>query len=94
MWSFIQVYHKSSSQSAAVASLGIRQSPLSESDTDPTFGPSGRQLLSCIPVSRSVHRRIYPLIGYPFQTKQPPVRAVSPAILMTADTASSGNRLL
>ena len=35
-------------QTAAQASLGIRQSPLGESVTEPTFGPSGRQLrLNC-----------------------------------------------
>ena len=36
---------KSSNQSAADASDGIRQSPLGDSDTEPTLGPSGRQLL-------------------------------------------------
>ena len=30
---------------AAEASLGMRQSPLGERDTEPTFGPSGMQLL-------------------------------------------------
>lgn len=30
-------------QIAALASLGIRKSPLGERETDPTFGPSGRQ---------------------------------------------------
>jgi hypothetical protein len=36
---------KSSNQSAADASDGIRQSPLGDNDTVPTLGPSGRQLL-------------------------------------------------
>ena len=31
------------SHEAALASLGIRQSPRGLSDTDPTLGPSGRQ---------------------------------------------------
>ena len=34
---------KSFCQSVTHASLGIRQSPLGESDTVPIFGPSGRQ---------------------------------------------------
>ncbi len=33
----------SSSQTAADASLGIRRSPLGDTATLPTFGPSGRQ---------------------------------------------------
>ncbi len=33
----------SASHSAALASLGMRQSPRGESATDPTLGPSGRQ---------------------------------------------------
>ena len=38
----------SSSHSFTEASLGILQSPLGDSVTDPTFGPSGRQLrLNC-----------------------------------------------
>ncbi len=41
----INSYFKSSSHSAADASLGMRQSPLGERVTEPTFGPSGRQLL-------------------------------------------------
>ena len=37
-----------SSQITAEASLGMRRSPLGESATVPTFGPSGRQdLLNC-----------------------------------------------
>lgn len=37
-----------SSQAVADASLGIRRSPLGDTDTVPTFGPSGRQdLLNC-----------------------------------------------
>ena len=36
------------SQSVAIASLGIRQSPRGERLMEPTFGPSGRQLrLNC-----------------------------------------------
>lgn len=38
----------SRSHSAADASLGMRQSPRGDSVTEPTFGPSGRQLrLNC-----------------------------------------------
>ena len=42
---FYVVYSSSHSFSheAALASLGIRQSPRGLSDTDPTLGPSGRQ---------------------------------------------------
>ena len=42
---FFLFYSSSSSpsQSAAEASDGIRQSPRGERDTEPTFGPSGRQ---------------------------------------------------
>lgn len=41
-------FSASSSQSAAEASEGIRQSPRGESDTEPTFTPSGAQLrLNC-----------------------------------------------
>ena len=43
----IQDYHfnKSSIQRDAVASLGMRQSPLGDRETEPTLGPSGIQLL-------------------------------------------------
>ena len=44
----VRRFFQYSSHSFAEASLGIRQSPRGESDTDPTFGPSGRQLrLNC-----------------------------------------------
>ena len=44
----VQSVSSSCCQTAAQASLGIRQSPLGESVTEPTFGPSGRQLrLNC-----------------------------------------------
>jgi hypothetical protein len=36
---------RSSSHILQDASLGIRQSPLGDKETDPTFGPSGKQLL-------------------------------------------------
>ena len=36
-------FFASSSQSAAEASEGMRQSPRGESETEPTFTPSGRQ---------------------------------------------------
>ena len=36
---------KSSSHSLTEASLGMRQSPRGDRETDPTLGPSGRQLL-------------------------------------------------
>ena len=43
---------------AAQASLGMRQSPRGESVTEPTFGPSGRQLrLNCWAFRRSRWRR-------------------------------------
>ena len=43
--SIVYSFSRSESQRDTVASLGMRQSPLGESDTEPTFGPSGRQLL-------------------------------------------------
>ena len=45
---FFYSFSKSASQTAAEASDGIRQSPRGESVTDPTLGPSGKQLrLNC-----------------------------------------------
>ena len=38
----------SSIQTLAHPSVGIRRSPLGETETDPTFGPSGRQLYKSI----------------------------------------------
>ena len=39
------IFSSSAIHSALQASLGIRQSPRGDSVTDPTFGPSGKQLL-------------------------------------------------
>lgn len=49
-YNFYNFYSSSNSciQMAAQASLGMRKSPLGDTATVPTFGPSGRQdLLNC-----------------------------------------------
>jgi hypothetical protein len=48
MHHLMEMASTSSSQTRAEASLGMRQSPLGERLTEPTLGPSGKQLrLNC-----------------------------------------------